>query len=610
MKRYAKNTDSFFFIVVIVVVILFCLPFLRQINRLSNNDEWFSAFAFNHFSRMSLIRHHQLPLWSPYSGGGTPIIGHPYQGFINPLFIFVLLFGEVAGLKIITLIIYLAGATGMYYLARFCLKFNPAAALFSALVFILSGYLPSFLNDGNYFHIYIFLLPWPVAFFLKSVNSKGKIRYMALCSFMLSLILLQAGFFFIVASGIIFLVCLFNSFTFNLSRPILSIKLPYLKNFLIVILLTLLMCAVKLIPMVEFIDSRVSPVHSEYEDDYRQISQVAVRMHSPLNWQRMFSFLFIRHSKEVLPSCYVGFIPVIFALLAAVFKPGKNLVWIVLFTVFLFLSMGPLAPVDLFKLLWLLHPYFHFIVKHSKYFSIGIIFAISILSGSFISYLLQKEIAFNPVKHLITLFLLALSLSSLVDLFNTNVYFHKDIFTQPPPDLRRQEDFFHIFLKGIPGRDPICKQQYFYLLQNVGLINWHSNILLRESAAPKYYATVSDWQDFENMQLSPEYKGEFYFLNNKNKVRCDLFSPGRISLYVETEEPDYLIINQNYNPGWRSTSGYTQDYGGLLSIRLDKPGKQNIVLHYVPREFWIGLGLSSLMIICLSALVIRDEVKR
>ncbi|MBL7197351.1 MAG: hypothetical protein ISS47_04580, partial [Candidatus Omnitrophica bacterium] len=106
------NIDTIVILVVGIVTILFCLPLFKNIHYLSTNDEWFNAFTFNHFSRICILKYHQLPLWSPFSGGGFPIIGRAYLGFLSPLFTFVLIFGEVVGLKVVVLVIYLAAATG------------------------------------------------------------------------------------------------------------------------------------------------------------------------------------------------------------------------------------------------------------------------------------------------------------------------------------------------------------------------------------------------------------------------------------------------------------------------------------------------------------------
>ncbi|RKY37093.1 MAG: hypothetical protein DRP78_01995 [Candidatus Omnitrophota bacterium] len=604
------NINVVYVAAIVIIVTFFCLPLFRHITWLSDNDEWFSAYAFNHFSRMCVLKFHQLPLRSHFLGGGVPIIGHTYQGFVNPFFVFVLIFGEIVGLKIITFLIYLAGAIGMYYLTRMCFKFHVMAAFFSALFFTLSGYLPSFLNDGNYFHIYIFLLPLALALFLKAGSSIKKIKYLTLCSLVMGIILLQSGFFFIVAIGMILLISLLKSIMFNLEDAAIKIDCRYLQLFFIMIVVTLLICAVKLIPMFDFIESRVAPVHSAYEDNYSLISETAIKMGSALSWKGLYSSLFIRQSKDIFPAYYLGVVPVMFALFGFIFNPIKNLRWVVVFTVFLFLSMGPLAPIDLFKLLWSTHSYFHFIWKYNKYFSIGIIFSLSILGGSFISYVLQKKFRKRWLKGLVVTVLLVLSLSALIDLFQTNIYFHKNIFTKPPFILKEKDNFFQVYLKGIPGRDPVCKCQYFYLLHNAGLINWHSNILLKESALPKYYGTISNWKDFNCMEINPEYKGEFFFVKQKNKVECDLFSPNRMELAVEVKEPDFLVINQNFDQRWQVRAGKIHNYHGLLSVKVDKFGKYKVVLSYVPIDFWVGLSISIMSLVCLITLVIRDEIKR
>jgi len=602
--------DKVILLILTAAVVLFCSPLFKNILYISANDDWFNFFKYNHFDRLCVLRYHQLPLWSPYSGGGFPIIGRAYAGSINPLFIFVLIFGEIVGLKIIVLIIYFAAITGMYYLTRFVLNFHPFASAFSAVVFTFSGYIPSFVSDGNYNNVYIYFLPWALAFLLKSVYAEARVKYIILSCISLSPILLQGGLPFVVALGLIFLVSVFSMFRFNRKKKSVRLDFRYLKIFLVVVLLTLSICAVKIFPTVKTTNSKVAPVHSVYEDNYEAISRYAVEKGKALSWSSLYSCLFVRNFRGILPTYYVGFIPVIFFLLSLFIRPKKNLKWLFVFVIFLFLSMGPLAPFDLFKFLWASHKYIHFIYKHNKYFSIGIIFTIAILGGSFLSYFFRKRYARKSVKYITVGFLSVLSVIAFLDLFATNIKFHKNIFTLPVPELKEEKNFFQIFVKGIPLRDPICMHEYFYLLRNVGLINWHGDILLKESAEPKYYTVPSVWEDFDKMELNPSYRGEFYFLTPSNKVECSYFSPCKLILDVEVREPGFLVVNQNYHPAWHSTAGKVYDYNGLLAISLKMTGRYKVVLYYVPMEFWLGAAISLLTLSCLSILFIKYEIKR
>lgn len=607
IKQY--RLDALILFTLACVLFIFCLPMLVNLSNISPNEDWLATYAFHYLSKSTILKYWQLPLWSPYLGGGIPIIGHSYEGFFNPFFLFVLLFGEVAGLKIIVLLIYIFAVWGMYYLVRFSLGFKPIAAAFSALVFTLSSYLPHFLNDGNYSHCFVYLLPWSVAFFLQALKEEKKAKYICFSAATLALITFQAGFLFIVSLGIIAVIVLAVYLQSFFKKVGTLTRFSAIKLFFMVIFLSLCFSAVKLIPMVNFIESKVLAVHAPFENDYRAIIDKEMVDAPPLNWERFYRSLLVKRSIAAFPTFYIGIIPALFALLACIFVFSRSFKWLTVFIIFLFLSMGPLAPVDIFKLFWSMHSYMHFIYKQNKYFSIGIIFPLAVLSGIFLSYCLERKIE-NKKKKIFILFLAAASLFGIFDMFSSNIYFHQGIFTEPSPQLIKQRVFFQIYITDRPTRRPICRNQYFYVLQNVGLINWHSNIILRESAAPKLFTQGSNLSDFAGMQPNPSYRGEFYLLSGKGKLKPLLFSPNKIVLEAEPEKADTVIVNQNFNRGWRSSGGRIVNRQGLIAVEIAKAGKQIIILRYIPFDFWCGFAVTFITAVYAVFWIRRNEVQR
>ena len=61
----------------------------------------------------------QFPLWNPYYCGGNAMLANPQSSFLNPLFIFVLTFGEIIGLKLLIFIYLIIGLFGMFLLASY-----------------------------------------------------------------------------------------------------------------------------------------------------------------------------------------------------------------------------------------------------------------------------------------------------------------------------------------------------------------------------------------------------------------------------------------------------------------------------------------------------------
>ena len=144
--------------------------------------------------------------------------------------------------------------------------------------------------------------------------------------------------------------------------------------------------------------------------------------------------------------------------------------------------------------------------------------------------------------------------------------------------------------------------QYELMLSNIGKINWHGNIHLKESAKPKYYIAWNGNESFgpDNFtwHLNPDYKGEIYFLNNfHNKAEFRYFSPNTIVAEVNIFKPDTLIINQNYDKSWRSNIDKPINYNGLLALNLEKSGEYAVKFIYVPLSFYLGLNVSLIALI-------------
>ena len=52
----------------------------------------------------------------------------------------------------------------------------------------------------------------------------------------------------------------------------------------------------------------------------------------------------------------------------------------------------------------------------------------------------------------------------------------------------------------------------------------------------------------------PDYLGEEYLLG-QGSVRLSHWTPNKLSFEVESAAPSTMIVNQNYDPGWRVIEG-------------------------------------------------------
>ena len=72
------------------------------------------------------------------------------------------------------------------------------------------------------------------------------------------------------------------------------------------------------------------------------------------------------------------------------------------------------------------------------------------------------------------------------------------------------------------------------------------------------------------------------------------WSPNQWDVKVQVSRPDVLVVNQNYDPGWRTIpSKKLINVGGLLGVEVTTQDG-GIVFYYLPFNLMLGLGVSLL----------------
>src|SRR3989339_389204 len=155
-----NNKKELIAILFIMLVTFLCqYPLIKSIKKISM-DEDFLQYASRHLSfRKSIIEYHQFPLRSHYFGGGYPTIAEPEDPSLSPFVTLTLIFGEVVGLKLIAIAIYMIGTISMFFLCRRVLFYNIEGALFSTLSFSLASWFHMRVFGGNFNELYYFFVP-------------------------------------------------------------------------------------------------------------------------------------------------------------------------------------------------------------------------------------------------------------------------------------------------------------------------------------------------------------------------------------------------------------------------------------------------------------------
>jgi len=585
------------------IFVFFFYPLFVNINLAINNSDYQRFYYQLGLLKKTLFEYGQLPLRNPFLSGGYPNAGSPYIFIFNPLNIFTLLFGEIAGIRIAIFALLLFCTYGMFYLTRYVLRYSCSGAVFSTLIFILSNWVVHQITGGDYDKLYFYLLPWLLAFFIRIKTDR---RFIILASLILGLVAVEGGLIVIPMSLFLFIYAFLQcSVTFSGKK--IKADFSPLGSLFLVLLFAGLLYAVKIIPMIGLLKIRSTDfIHFPGEHSYALSSAFSKSEGYALNLPSLFTLLLSR---------FLGLIPVVFFFLSSIIFFKQLWRYLVILLFFILLSFGSNSPVDLFRPLWNLHPYIHGIWKLSKYFSFPILFLVSLIGGRL--FLLPGGI--KRLKLLPQFVLIAVALMGIINMFNEN---KKDLvfsYLELPKKIN-VDSFFQVKVKEYqivgPALDiPDEKFTCFYwlsMLQGFGVTN---NILGADALAisdqvihkyfvdSKYYDEVKNFSNsnpMDNQQVNPYYRGEVFFAQDENQADFKYFSPNRleVSVFVKNDS-DILVINQRYDEGWKCDSGRLLNWRGLLGVEINRSGNYLVRFQYLPIYFLLGLGVSSLTVLCI-----------
>jgi uncharacterized membrane protein YfhO len=74
-------------------------------------------------------------------------------------------------------------------------------------------------------------------------------------------------------------------------------------------------------------------------------------------------------------------------------------------------------------------------------------------------------------------------------------------------------------------------------------------------------------------------------------VRRTLWSPNHIVVETDFARDGTVVVNQNFNAGWRVEGGVLADQGGLLAARV-AAARRTVSFRFLPTSFLVGLAVS------------------
>ena len=105
MQKYDKYIPPAIFA---IASILFSLPLLMKLNWIGVGD-WELFVTMAAVPSQTITHYGQFPFWNPYIGGGNILFHHPEVGILSPLYILILIFGPLIGIKLKMVVCYFLG---------------------------------------------------------------------------------------------------------------------------------------------------------------------------------------------------------------------------------------------------------------------------------------------------------------------------------------------------------------------------------------------------------------------------------------------------------------------------------------------------------------------
>ncbi len=550
----------------------YLVPLFSPIGNLGIHD-WPQWLTYLGISRKCMLNFHQIPLWNPYLHGGNLLLAHTYDGSLSLFFLPILIWGEVVGSKIVILLLLFLGMFGAYSLAlKYEIK-GPGAALVGVL-WGLNGWLAMNIAVGHLDHIFILLLPWLLIFYERSL--KRPIFSLA-ASALLALLLLSGATYPFVWS-VVFLLAygFFLCFREKRMRP--------LSRIMLILLLALGLSAVKLLPMMDFFRAS-TPVGRDYSG-----SGLKVLARALLKRGQTLRPDFVGRYGSWEYGAYLGVISIVLFAAGCFFFIKKNWPLFCAGIVALVISFGVDSPVYLYGLMvetpifGSLHVPFRFIVL--------VLLVISLAAGRG----LWEPIKFVARRGGKTAKFIALFAYLLVALVTLDlVLVHRDLFsplfTFKPPEAKSEAPFRQAWAQRYPGPLPklrgrlpgrLALGMYLNFLQNKGTINAPDPLHLKWHAIPEH---------------RDDYSGEAFLLKSQEAPHITYFSPNKLKVEGKTEARDFLILNQNFHPGWRIFANGKKakaiSKNGLIAAEVEG-GEFVLLFYYLSGSFILGAALSSM----------------
>ncbi len=564
-----------------------------SLDRLGTTDDWRHFSMLWEAARVALADFHQFPSWNPYHCGGLVLYQHPESPFPGPMFLLTYFWLPTAvAMKVWIFAHLICGTLGARALVA-DRGGNAAEQLLGAAVMAACGFFAEHIGGGHLSFTPFLYLPLILWAFRRGLRD---VRYAVVVAGLFAVTVLEGGTYPAPLMAVALAVeCLARLGSAD-DRRGMARALP------VIAVLFVLLAAVRLLPALHYLREhpRLEPL-----DDGVGIGEVFRFWTTREHARRMEGHRYVWPEYDD----YVGPLPVALMLAGVVValavrdpRRRERRIELAMFVTLLWCALGRIKPLSLAALLHAL-PIFRSLRVPSRFLGpamvgFGLLAATALAAG--------RRLAENRgprVGRVVGAIELALVLGVVLDICFVNQRVIQQGLDPRMPQTTASANFFQNTGADY-SRLPTFPVGGFGTRACYVALEW--------KPAPG----ISDGRGAQ-ARLEPSAAGT---------VAETGWSPNRLELDVRLDAPATVIVNQNYETGWRGGNGETvgayvvperrfwdirarpadlpvKGAIGLLAVSLPA-GARHLVLYHRPPWLWLG-GFLSLAGVALTALILR-----
>ena len=541
-----------------------------SLDRIGSTDDWRHFATLWETARVALRDFHQFPSWNPYHCGGIVLYQEPEAPFPGPMFLLTFFWLPTAvGMKVWILAHLMAGTLGARALVADEGGGLPEQILGAALM-AACGFYAEHIGGGHLSFTPFLYLPLIVWGFRRSLRN---LRYAVLVAALMATTVLEGG----TYPAPLMAVVLGAEALARL--PSREDRRAVGRSLAVIVVVGGLLSAVRLVPVLAFL--REHPRHEPIDDALR-IGEVftfwTARDHG--RWMPGHRYVWPEYDD------YVGWAPVVLMLAGAALAVRKRASRIDLFVlvVAVWCALGGNRGASLFKLLHAL-PVFDSLRVPSRFLGpamvpFGLLAAAALAAG-------RVALAGRGRARLAGAAALLVAVAIAADVTLTNGRILQQGIDPPLPDGPPGVDFF---------QNPAANYGRLPAFPIAGY------------GTPRCYVAL-DWRAPAGLQLGrgPQARVE---PPSAGAVTPTRWTPNRLEYDVRLDAPATVVVNQNFEAGWRASGGEKVGVHthGLLAVEMPA-GTRHLVLRHRPTGLWLGVVLTAIGVGLSAALLRRRSAK-